>query len=80
MYYFSTYDKKNNTLDVNANGIIDLDDFDGVWNWVYFAYSQPLKKARGLVYYGKTGTTQFHEFDDVEHTHPLQKLKFMLGK
>lgn len=80
VYYFSTYDKKNKTNDVNKIAVIDLDDFDGVWNWIYFAYSASLKKARGFVYFGKTGTQQFLEFDEVEHNKPLPKLKFMLGK
>jgi len=56
VYVFSTYDKFNNSVNVNMTSVIDLSDYEGIWNWIYFAYSVPTKQARGYIYYSYTQT------------------------
>lgn len=54
VYYFSTYDKEKDIKDVHQYSVIDLDNYDGVWNWVYFAYSAEKKIANAFVKYGRS--------------------------
>lgn len=54
IYYFSTYDKEKEVKDVHKYSVIDLDDFDGVWNWIYFAYNSEKKIANAYVKYGRS--------------------------
>lgn len=54
VYYFSTYDKEKGVKDVHKYTEIDLDNYDGVWNWIYFAYSAEKKLANAYVKFGRS--------------------------
>jgi hypothetical protein len=54
VYYFSTYDKEKDVKDIHKYSIIDFDDYDGVWNWIYFAYDQEKKLANAFVKFGRS--------------------------
>lgn len=56
----------------------DLRDFDGVWNFIYLAYSVEEKKFVFYVKFGLTGATTYREFD-ATHYDPMGNLRFLLG-